>query len=609
MEGDSPPSREDATTDVGDSMPVSRLAGLRGRFSSWRRKRKSIPAVAVVADADDDDDEVDSVESGVDSNESITAAAAASWAKPAVPHDSGAETASAGQAEPRTSARRSDKVANPPGEKIGVAAAAMTPTAENVLVTDEPVAPREALPPVADSVAVEGGEASCKKKRPLTSVGALAVSVADDSGAANGAAVLPANHPRGAASLEKEPGARVVTAADQSTAAPAGNGGQPLAEEIEIADEQRQFPVLSSVNGPSSSGGASSGREGRARGDTARPGGTSIGGDRGDYLNGKRNGPPSSRPVSTIPPSEGIASTVTTSRVATDSNTKDGLLGGADASTPPKNDRPSSAGNPGESAASAAVGDAKETVETSTAPPAAWSTAKRPAAAEAVTLGSSERSDPVIPPSSASLSSPVPTRTAISPRSPRSPSSRKQASRAREGSGSNLATERKRPEASTKVEEREGSADEAGLAVSAGKPTLPAKAADDETAAPAGEAVPRAAGKASEVGGGGGGEGGGRGSDTLEGPSSAWDAMNPAAEFLKDWVDKAVPQKKAELKRREGTICWERQWCVTFGDCWYSQYRCRFGILWAGTHSSLSFLYSSFAFLSAHARRGLWRGG
>ena len=41
--------------------------------------------------------------------------------------------------------------------------------------------------------------------------------------------------------------------------------------------------------------------------------------------------------------------------------------------------------------------------------------------------------------------------------------------------------------------------------------------------------------------------------------SSLWGVMTPAAEFLKGWVESAVPQKKRELKREAG-ICWERQW-------------------------------------------------
>lgn len=42
--------------------------------------------------------------------------------------------------------------------------------------------------------------------------------------------------------------------------------------------------------------------------------------------------------------------------------------------------------------------------------------------------------------------------------------------------------------------------------------------------------------------------------------SSLWGTMNPAAEFLKGWVENVVPQKKRELKREKASICWEQQW-------------------------------------------------
>lgn len=42
-----------------------------------------------------------------------------------------------------------------------------------------------------------------------------------------------------------------------------------------------------------------------------------------------------------------------------------------------------------------------------------------------------------------------------------------------------------------------------------------------------------------------------------------WGVMSPAAEFLREWVETAVPQKKAQLKKsKEEVVCWERQWCV-----------------------------------------------
>ena len=50
------------------------------------------------------------------------------------------------------------------------------------------------------------------------------------------------------------------------------------------------------------------------------------------------------------------------------------------------------------------------------------------------------------------------------------------------------------------------------------------------------------------------------GVDAAEGSAGVWGVMTPAAEFLKGWMESAVPQKKKELKREEAAICWERQW-------------------------------------------------
>lgn len=45
-----------------------------------------------------------------------------------------------------------------------------------------------------------------------------------------------------------------------------------------------------------------------------------------------------------------------------------------------------------------------------------------------------------------------------------------------------------------------------------------------------------------------------------------WGVMSPAAEFLREWVETAVPKKKAQLKKsKEEVVCWERQWCVFCG--------------------------------------------
>lgn len=568
--GDSKALGEDAAPDISDSMPVSRLAGLRGRFSSWRRKRKSIPTVAVAEEDDEDGD----VENAVDSKETNAAALSS---KPAVSQEARGEIAPAAQAEFKITARRSDTGAKPLGEEeVGVRATAKPPIAENVLAADGKVAAGEVFLPVAELVTGGGAEASSEENVSLAPVGTLAVSVAsEDRGPVKGAAVPAAARPLRAAGsenesketsadAEKRPVARVTAAdpfdnldLDQSAAAAAGDD-EPSTGEIEVAGEQGQSQTASSFAESSSSGGASPGAGERAQTDAER-----AGGEGGDYTSEQIGS------VAVMAPSKDVAS-AGTPRVDTDSNVEDALVGGPDVGTPTKNDRPSSTGNLGESAAAAAAAnDAKESVNTSTVPTAAGSTATKQVAAEAAPLESGERSGPVVPSLSASSSSPVPADTGLSPPSPPPSPSRNEVSQKKEEGRGNLAAQ-KRFETPTKTEEREGMADEAGPTVSAGKrkgkgkgtpPVIPSKLVnnnndDDELAAAAGEAVPRVAGKAGRVG---------IGSDTQEGSTSAWNAMNPAAEFLKDWVDKAVPQKKAELKRRESAVCWERQWCVTLG--------------------------------------------
>lgn len=562
MAGDSAALGEDTTPDIGDSMPMSRLVGLRGRFLSWRRKRKSIPAVAVADE--DDDEEGDVVENvAVDSKEISAVAAAVS--KPAISQEARAETASAAaQAESTIAARRS--------EEAEVGAAAKTLIAENVLVTDGQVVTGEVLLPVAASVTVGGAdEASSKENIYVAPVGALAISVAsEDRGAVESAAVPVAARPLGeaadfedegketAADADKRPVARATPAdlsddldLDQRTAALAGDD-ESLAGKIEIASErgESQTASASSFAGSSPFSGASSDTGERALADAEQAGGASVGGKGVDYTSsGEQMGSPSSSTVAAIAPSKEVAASAATPRVDTGSDYKNALLGGPNVDTLTKNYRPSPVVNSVESTAAAAVNDAEETV-TSTLPSAVGSTARKQETAEAAPLETGERPGPAV--SSASPSSPVPTGTALSPAG--SPS-RHRVSRKKEGRGSPAAQERF--EAPTKAAEREGPADDAGATVSSEKPpVVPSEAASDEVAetAAAGQAVPRGAGKAGIVGGGSG---------TLEVPSSPSSAVNPAAEFLRDWVVKAVPQKKAELKRKESAVCWERQWCVT----------------------------------------------
>lgn len=562
VEGGGSASRDDTSPDIGDSMPVSRLAELRGRFSSWRRKRRSIPAVAV---ADEDNDEGDDVENVVDSKETGVASSSLS-PKPAISQEARTETASgAVQADSRIAAMRSDTGAQPLGEEVEVEATAKTPTAGNVLIAEGQVAAREALLPVTESVTGGSADAFLKKTVSPAPVGALAVSVAseDRGGVVKGAAPPAAARLPGAAGFEKEsketgadaekrPVARVTAAdtldkvgLDQSAPGLAGDD-EPLAGEIEVAGQQEQSQTASFFAGSSSSGGASSDTEERAQADAERADGTNVGGKGGDDTSREKNVPPSSRPVAVIARSKAVASSVSP-LVDADGDDGGALLGGPDA----KNELPASRGNPGETAAVEAVNDAEGAVTASAVPTAtAGSTSRKQVAAEAVAapLESGERSGSVVSP--ASLSSPVPVDTALSPRS----SSWKEASQRKNGSD-NLAAQ-KGFETPAKTEARDGPAGEAGPMVSAGKPPVsPSKVVNDETALAAGEAVPRVAGKGARVDGGGSG--------TLEGPNGAWNVMNPAAEFLKDWVEKAVPQKKAELKRRESAVCWERQWCVT----------------------------------------------
>lgn len=546
--GEGSASDEDTTPDVGDSMPVSRLAGLRGKFSSWRRKRKSIPAVVI---ADEEDDEDDDLENVADSEEPT---AASSPSKPAVLQEPRAETASAAaQTESKTTARLSDTGGKPLGENMRVGATAKTPTAEKVLVTEGQVAAGEALLPLTESMSGRGTAVCPKETFSPASVGALAVTVtSEDRGKVKDAALPAAAHTLGLAGSEKgfketssgsekRPVALVTTAdpsdsldLEQRAAALPGDD-EPRAGEIEVAGDQLASPFT----GSSSSGEASSGTGERALENAPPAGGTSVGGEAGDDTSSEQQGPPPSSSVGAVTPFADIGS-----------DDKDALLGGPDVESPTNKERPSSTGSLGEGAAAAVVGNAKETVNTPGASTAAESTTAREQVAPvaAAPLENGERS--------ADSFSPVPTGTALSPRSP----SRNEASRKKKGSGNQTAQEMSKTP--TKTEEK-GHA-EAGRTAAVGKPVVGRPAAEkpavvsskvvkDDMAAAAEEAVPRVAGKTGGVGGGSG---------AVEGPSSAWNAMNPAAEFLKDWVDKAVPQKKAELKQREGAVCWERQWCA-----------------------------------------------
>lgn len=537
-------------------MPVSRLAGLTGRFSSWRRKRKSIPAVAVADEDDDEEYDVDDVIDGKDTN-------ATASSELAISREPRAETASsaAAQAESGIAAMRSDAGAKPLGEEVGVGTTANTPTAENVLVTDGQVAAGEVLLPSAESASDRGAEMSSNEKVSPIPVEALAVAIAsDDSRAVKDSA---AAHPLGTAcsenegketSSESEKGpVAAVTTADPSdnleSAAALTGDDEPRAEKVEVAGEQGHSKTASSLAGSSPSDGASSDAGERAQANAKRADGTSLGGEAGEDTSREQHGPPSSTSMAAVAPSTGVESAATP-RVDTDSHDKDALLGVPDVDTPKKERTPSTVGKPGESAA-AAVNNAKETANTPTLPTAAESPARKQAAAEAaVPLESSElAADSAVP----STSSPSPNPTGTAPSPPSLP--RNEARRKKQGSGDLAAT--KRLETPTKTEERRGLADDAGPTVSVEKPAaFPSKVTEDDAVAAVEEPVPRVADKSGAVGGSSG---------AAEGSSSAWNAINPAAEFLKDWVDKAVPKKKAELKRRESVVCWERQWCVTLG--------------------------------------------
>lgn len=94
--------------------------------------------------------------------------------------------------------------------------------------------------------------------------------------------------------------------------------------------------------------------------------------------------------------------------------------------------------------------------------------------------------------------------------------------------------------------------DAAALAAEGG--SLSEEVASNRSQVP-GEGVPLAGGDSQggrvSAGSGGGGAGGGGG----------WGVVSPAAEFLKEWVETAVPKRKEELKRgKVEAIRWERQW-------------------------------------------------
>ena len=559
-------------------MSVSRLAGLKGRFSSWRRKRKSIPAVAV---SDEDDEEDANLENVVDSEEPNDASSPSKLEISQAPR---AETAStATRAEPKTAARRLDVGGKPLGEDLGMTATAKISTAANV-VTDGQVAARDVLLPLTESVSGGSAAASPEENVPLASVGALAIAVASENRGEIKDAAVPAaartvgasgseNERKGRSSQSKEERVARITTADssdrldsnQNAAALAGDD-EPPAEEIE--GERGLSQTASTFAGSWSSSGASSETGECARAGAKLAGETSVGGEADVDTSREQHGPPSSSSVAAIAPSKPVSSAVPPF-ADMDSGHKGTLNGGPDVETPRKKGRPSSTRSPVESAVAAVVNIAEEVVTTPPVSTVAGSkAANEQGATEAAALTESAKKSANSFVSSISPSSPVPMGTALSP-------SRNDSSRNKKDNTSETA--QKMVETPAKTEEKGGLAGEAGAISSVGKTAVIApNAAKEGMAAAVKEAAPRVAGKADGVGGGSG---------TVEGPGSAWNAMNPAAEFLRDWVDKAVPQKRAELKRRESAVSWERQWCVELGVVGIAAVRCFFGTAHSGLYS------------------------
>ncbi len=517
-------------SDVSDILP--RPVGLRGRLSSWRRKRRSITAVALpVVDEEDEasEDDVGSAASSL-SKKVVSVEAPRVGTAPV-----------AGRTESSAAERSGSESANVRGAAVVVVApTAPTPAAEVIRPGGEETngeEEEEKVPPAATGPAADG-DAEASSKEPVS----RAPPRAPD--ASISAAAAP-EHPAPAADVAPVAGApRPVVLVDLEGEKNETSIGIKR-ELVPVVGDAEERPLDTLEPGPDAAAPADNtepraGRTEVAKGQESRretvaaaaaerlrtvvvqreDGDTGIGsggsGESGSANKGQ----------------EGLPSP---SVLAKGDEGKDSLASGLEAGKREKIELPPFTRSGRGETAAAAITSAKEPVEVSAAPAAAG---------EDLGVAASASSFKNTEGDSAAPSSPSPTGSTLSPRA---------------AAPTEATTQKETASKPSKPQEREEAIAVAGQTVSDMKPhVLPSSVADDSTVSVAagvgegGAAVAAAQGKAVEVSGG---------NDTAK------KTVNPAAEFLKDWMDKAVPQKKAELKQRESAVCWERQWCVSLCVC------------------------------------------
>lgn len=544
--GNSEGVADGATSDNNsDSLPVSRLVGLRGRFSSWRRKRRSIVSV-VIPDAADDDD-ADKA-NDVDKTSSSVASSPSSSSKSAVaPQEarSGTSLAAAPAGLGITVGRSDDAAIQRQGD--GAVGSLVTPTPTTASVTagdgqvtdgEDPLA--EAL---ADMVTAVGIKASLKETDSLALPEALA-------------SVSAAVENRELSQLPVVGGAPAPIV----SRLPAVAG--PEVEETESGiDSEKDLAT-------------------KVRDTLSQAGVDEVLGGKGRTQPGESSRTQSPEPA--VAPSNDVVSAATP-------------LGGLDDDTPKDNERPPSmadstgrvaaalgaaaaAAEPASERASAvATASVSDTAVAGTSAGAALDPPTAPTATEPAAVVEQQGAAATAPtqrdggsgglgstvPRVGPSSSVVPSGVALPSAKPPSPIDT--AREKGDHSSSNLPTQREKSKEIAINEARDDEETAAtGSIASAGKPPAipPAAKNDSLVTAAAGAAAATVAGKSRQVSVGKASD-----RDGPKGSSNAWGATNPAAAFLKDWVEKAVPQKKAELKRMEDAVCWERQWCVLCVGC------------------------------------------
>jgi len=528
-------SRSDS--DVGDILP--RPVGLRGRLSSWRRKRRSIAAVAEPV-ADEEDHAGEDIAN--------VGSAASSLSKKAVSAEAprGVTAPAAGRAEVSTEEISGSGSANARGAAVVMVPTAPTPAVKTVLPGNDKSAEEEVSPTAAGPAAYGGAEASSKEAVSRAPPGASATSVSASAApeypaaAAEVAPVARAPRPVVSGGLEGEKGETSVGAKGELIPVPV-----PVPVGVGVVGDAEEKPLDTLKPGPDAAapageiepreGGAEVAKGQEPPGEAAaaaaarrlrivaerEDGGTGGGSDESGSTRKEQEVLPLPSAAPVVAPSQRV--------LANDDDGKDSLVSGLEAGTPEKMELPPPTRSGREEAAARA--SARKSVQLSAAPTGAGKDLDVVAPSSPFEISAGD---------SAAVSLPLP---ALPPRAATPTAASTQTG--------NLETE-----TATEPQEREEADTVAGQTVSDMKPpVLPSTVADDSAVSAVagagdwGAATAVAKDKAGEVGGGG--------KDGAKRP------VNPAAEFLKDWMDKAVPQKKAELKQRESAVCWERQWCVS----------------------------------------------